>query len=255
MFMADVFVELHRTNTNHGSVLKEYYARYLTDIRKNSQSTVKHYFDALNNISRRLKEKSLVRENIYEVADIDTLFQFRDILYSDPDFLQANERGRRMYSAGLNNYCRFASGEGFSEIAEKIKTFDVPVSKDQNLTITKTIWKRSGVLRMQAFELANYKCELNDEHKTFIAESTHKPYMEGHHALPMSLQDQFPVSLDVYSNIICLCPLCHRKIHYGVENEKKFMLDIIYAKRSLRLARSGIKMSQDEFVHFANHTF
>ena len=80
MFMVDVFIELDRKNTNHGSILKEYYARYLTDIRKNSQSTVKHYFDALNNISRRLKEKSLVRENIYEVADIDTLFQLRDIL-------------------------------------------------------------------------------------------------------------------------------------------------------------------------------
>ena len=201
-----------------------------------------------------MKEKSLVRENIYEVADIDTLFQLRDILYSDLDFIQANERGRRMYSAGLNNYCRFASGEGFSEIAEKIKTFDVPVSKDQNLTITKTIWKRSGVLRTQAFELANYKCELNSEHETFIAESTHKPYMEGHHALPMSLQDQFSVSLDVYSNIVCLCPLCHRKIHYGVENEKRIMLDSIYAKRSSRLAKSGIRMSQDEFVRFANHT-
>ena len=56
-----------------------------------------------------------------------------------------------MYSAGLNNYCRFASGDEFSEIAEKVKTFDVPVPKDQNLTITKSIWKRSGVLRTQAF--------------------------------------------------------------------------------------------------------
>ena len=248
MFMADVFIGLDRKNANHGSILKEYYARYLNDIRKNSQSTVKHYFDALNNISRRLKEKSLVRENIYEVADIDTLFQLRDILYSDLDFIQANERGRRMYSAGLNNYCRFASGDGFSEIAEKIKTFDVPVPKDQNLTITKTIWKRSGVLRTQAFEL-------NREHETFIAESTNKPYMEGHHALPMSLQDQFSVSLDVYSNIVCLCPLCHRKIHYGMENEKKIILDSIYAKRSSRLAKSGIRMSQDEFVRFANHMF
>lgn len=80
-------------------------------------------------------------------------------------------------------------------------------------------------------------------------------YNGGHHALPMSLQDQFSVSLDVYSNIICLCPLCHRKIHYGMENEKKIMLDSIYAKRSSRLAKSGIRMSQDEFVRFANHTF
>ncbi len=246
--MADILIEKYGKSVDHVSVLKEYYARYLTDVRKNSQSTVKHYFDALNNISRRLKEKSLVQENIYEIADIDTLFQLRDILYSDPDFLQADERGRRMYSAGLNNYCRFASGEGFSEIAEKIKTFDIPVSKDKNLTITKTIWKRSGVLRTQAFELANYKCELNGEHETFIAESTHKPYMEGHHALPMSLQDRFTVSLDVYSNIVCLCPLCHRKLHYGLTEEKTPMLDIIYSKRSLRLSKSGIEISRNDFM-------
>lgn len=75
------------------------------------------------------------------------------------------------------------------------------------------------------------------------------------HILDKSLQDQFSVSLDVYSNIVCLCPLCHRKIHYGMENEKKIMLDSIYAKRSSRLAKSGIRMSQDEFVRFTNHTF
>ena len=34
------------------AVLKEYYAKYLKDVRKVSDSTVKHYFDALNNISR-----------------------------------------------------------------------------------------------------------------------------------------------------------------------------------------------------------
>ena len=119
--MVDVFIELDRKNTNHGSILKEYYARYLTDIRKNSQSTVKHYFDALNNISRRLKEKSLVRENIYEVADIDTLFQLRDILYSDLDFIQANERGRRMYSAGLIIIADLRVEMNFLRLQKKLK--------------------------------------------------------------------------------------------------------------------------------------
>lgn len=33
------------------AVLKEYYAKYLKDVRKVKESTVKHYFDALNNIS------------------------------------------------------------------------------------------------------------------------------------------------------------------------------------------------------------
>ena len=141
----------------------------------------------------------------------------------------------------------------FLRLQKKLKRLMFQL-KDQNLTITKTIWKRSGFLRTQAFELANYKCELNREHETFIAESTNKPYMEGHHALPMSLQDQFSVSLDVYSNIICLCPLCHRKFITEWKMRKK-MLDSIYAKKVFSFGKSGIRMSQDEFVRFANHTF
>ena len=42
-------------------VLKEYYVRYLTDVRNLSQSSVKHYIDALNNISRYLVSKNLLK--------------------------------------------------------------------------------------------------------------------------------------------------------------------------------------------------
>lgn len=35
-------------------VLKEYYIRYLRDVRKLSESSIKHYLDALNNISKYL---------------------------------------------------------------------------------------------------------------------------------------------------------------------------------------------------------
>lgn len=52
------------------SVLQEYYARYLTKVRGLSESSVKHYLDALNNISRRLKEKEIVSSDIYEIMDL-----------------------------------------------------------------------------------------------------------------------------------------------------------------------------------------
>ena len=69
---------------------------------------------------------------------------------------------------------------------------------------------------MQSIESAKYECEINSKHKTFTAKSTGMPYMEGHHMLPMKYQDRFKSSLDVYANIICLCPICHRLLHYGV---------------------------------------
>lgn len=37
---------------SYKSVLKEYYSRYLLDVRGLSMSSVKHYLDALNNISK-----------------------------------------------------------------------------------------------------------------------------------------------------------------------------------------------------------
>jgi len=233
------------------SILKEYYSRYLIDVRQNKQSTVKHYLDALNNVSRRLKSKQLVSESIYEVADVETLYKLREILFNDSDFKEADAKGRRMYSAGLNNYCRFASGEGFGEMASLFRKLDVPIAKEKNLTVKQTVWKRSGIIRLQSFELAQYKCELDNSHETFIANSTKKPYMEGHHAIPMNFQDKFKTSLDVYANIICLCPTCHRKIHYGISEDKNPLLDVIYYKRAERMADSGIRVSKDEFKQLA----
>ena len=122
----DCYINESEEAQNHKSVLQEYYARYLKDVRNLSKSSVIHYQDALNNISRRLKEMGLVQQSIYEIADIDRLHMIREVLYSDPVFTAYNERGNRMYSAGLNNYCRFAAGEKFHEIQNKMTLLDVP---------------------------------------------------------------------------------------------------------------------------------
>ena len=244
-------IELIRRAPDHMSVLKEYYARYLKIVRGLSESSVNHYFDALNNISRRLKVKGLVQQSIYEIADMDSLNMVREVLYADPEFIDLNERGRRMYSAGLNNYCRFASGEGFHEIQSELTQLDVPVSPEAAIVVEESVWRRSGILRTQAIEMAGYSCEINSSHKTFIAGSTNKPYMEGHHALPMNTQEHFKVSLDVYANIICLCPICHRKIHYGLRDDRVNMIKYIYDQRASRLIKSGIEISRDDFVEVA----
>ena len=230
------------------AVLQEYYKRYLLDVRQLSMSSVRHYFDALNNISRRLKAMNLVTNDIYEIDSLEELEKVRDILYADKDFVELNERGRRMYSAGLNNYYRFASGGGFHQVKDKIILLDVPVQREEQVSEERTKWKRSGIIRQQALEIADYTCEIDGGHKTFIAERTYKPYMEGHHVIPMQLQERFQNSLDIYANLVCLCPVCHRMIHYGVKKDKQYMLNQIYSDRGERLANSGIVLSRDEFV-------
>ena len=77
------------------SVLQEYYARYLTEIRGSSDSTVKHYIDALNNISRKLKAMEIVRTDIYEIMELEELAEAREKLFSDPDFIAQDARNAR----------------------------------------------------------------------------------------------------------------------------------------------------------------
>ena len=247
-YMSDVIFEKQTKITEHESILKEYYARYLTDIRGLSFSSVKHYFDALNNISRKKKKKGLVQKDIYEIGDLEQLERVREILYADSDFMELNERGKRMYSAGLNNYYRFASGEGFQQAKDKICLLDVPMYPEDIRTVEQNLWKRSRIVRTQVIEFAGYSCEINAGHESFVAEKNKKPYMESHHAIPMRLQPQFHNSLDVYANIVCLCPLCHRRIHYGLKEEKRQMMNYIYTVREERLLRSGIKLSKQEFA-------
>ena len=237
-----------KANNDHPIMLKEYYGKYIQEVRGGKISTVKHYYDALNNISRRLKAKGLIEESIYEIVDLDQLKSVRDILYSDPDFISLDTRGQRMYSCGLNNYIRFASGEDFQKLKGKIQKMDVALEPEPPIIIEQQVWKRSNILRIQALTYADYKCEMDNSHETFITETTGKPYMEGHHAIPMRLQDKFEHSLDVYANLICLCPICHRRIHYGLKEDRVNMLQHIYHDRSERLATSGIKLSREEFI-------
>ena len=75
--------------------------------------------------------------------------------------------------------------------------------------------------------------------------------MEGHHAIPMRFQKSFEWNLDVYANIICLCPICHRKIHFGMKKERTKMIHQIYEERSERLKNSGISLGRDDFTKIA----
>lgn len=240
------------------AVLKEYYAKYLKDVRKVKDSTVKHYFDALSYISRYLKEKNLLKRDIYEVMDLKELSALKEILYKDPVFINLNKQGHQMYSAGMNNYFRFASGEFIEQEHVAAREMDIPMTPDAPIDSPENPsgtymakskhWKRSSILRRQALAFAHYTCELHPEHKTFLAQSTHKPYMEGHHIIPMAMQASFDHSLDVYANIICLCPICHRKIHLGIKEDRKDMLKEIYDQRGERFEKSELMVTENEFV-------
>ena len=227
--------------------LLDYYIKYLKTVRKVKDSTVKHYQEALKYISKYLVEKGKIQASIYEIRDLVELEIIKEYLYNDPDFVALDKRGHQMYSAGLNNYFKFASGVGLHNIKDEIKKFDMEVAIGKKAISKTESWKRSSIVKVQTLESSDYKCEIDFGHTTFTAKSTNKPYMEGHHIIPMNKQQQFNISLDVYANVICLCPVCHRLLHYGIEDEKKGVLKQIYINRMERLSSCGIRLNEREF--------
>lgn len=232
-------------------ILKEYFIQYLKKIRGNSDSTIKKYLSALEIISTYLIQKQQIKSSIYEIMDLHDLQIIKNQLNQDFNFVDKDERGHRMYSAALNNYCRFAGGNNFFNIYDKLSIMDIAIPKTAKIFYTTKQSYRSTIIKHQVIEAAGYICELDNSHKTFIAASTNHQYMEGHHAIPMSAQDKFENSLDVYANIISLCPICHRLLHYGVCEEKTEMLKKIYYLRATRLYNSGLKINQEEFMNFS----
>lgn len=231
----------------HNQVLMTYYMKYLKEIRGLSDSSIRHYTQALRKISSYLVKHEKIYESVYEIQDIWELEMIRSYLYNDSEFIDFDKRGHQMYSAGLNNYYKFASGVGFENIKDKIEILDIEVEVPKLVASTATSRKRSSIIKIQAIESAGYQCEFNGLHTTFIAKSSGHPYMEGHHAIPMKYQEKFGHSLDVYANIVCLCPICHRLLHYGVDEQKQMVANKIYYDRADRLATSGLRISRDCF--------
>lgn len=110
------------------------------------------------------------------------------------------------------------------------------------------VYKRSRATSQNALNIAGYKCERNNEHTSFERKLDNKPYMEPHHLVPMSAQDDFDVSLDVTENIVCLCSNCHNEIHYGVK--RKVLIEQLYNDRKNILAMAKINISLDELLKY-----
>ncbi|MBA4697982.1 MAG: HNH endonuclease [Ruminococcus sp.] len=232
-------------------VLREYYVQYLKKIRGNSSSTIQHYLGALDTISSYLSAQQKINTTIYEITELNNLQTIKDDLFQDPHFIEKDERGHRMYSAGLNNYCRFASGDNFIDIKEHISLMDFVIPRSDLIIQRTETYKRSSIIKNQVIESVGYICEIDPLHKTFISESTNQLYMEGHHIIPMKMQKHFDNSLDVYANIISLCPICHRQLHFGLREDKIELLIKIYSARSERLHNCGLSISQDELIELA----
>ena len=102
-------------------------------------------------------------------------------------------------------------------------------------------------MRTQTVALASYACDTNHSHAACTAASTGHQYMEVHHIIPLKSQERFSSSFDVYANLNTSCPICQRKIHLGIKEERRLMIDGIYENRKDRLAKCGFVFGKEEF--------
>lgn len=115
--------------------------------------------------------------------------------------------------------------------------------------------KRNPRVAKQSLHHSNYLCTANPKHETFLTEKG-KPYMEGHHLIPctssnvMSLWKSKGVNIDCEENVVCLCPTCHRKIHYGSKVEKRQIIEALYSKHREKLLRVGLDITLEELYAY-----
>lgn len=106
------------------------------------------------------------------------------------------------------------------------------------------VYIRNKTKSSNALKKANYECEYNSNHKSFMRKKIEIRYTEPHHLVPMEFSDLFDHSLDVEENIVSLCSDCHNLIHYG--KDRFLLLEKLYDERKELLKSVGININFEE---------
>lgn len=113
-------------------------------------------------------------------------------------------------------------------------------------------YQRNPAPAGEALKNADYKCEINPTHETFVSSAKDLPYVEAHHLVPIGRQGSYGVSLDVISNIVALCPLCHKLLHHGKMESKIDFLRQLLSKRNGLLTKKEILLDEAKLLSYYN---
>lgn len=122
-------------------------------------------------------------------------------------------------------------------------------------------YKTDKKLRNTALKRTSHTCEIaklkGEVHSTFIARFNNSDYAEVHHLVPMHAQendsfveDDKLISLDQIPNLIVLCPTCHRKIHFGQDEDVKPDLELLFETRKDQLKKYNLNIEKDQLLDF-----
>ena len=127
----------------------------------------------------------------------------------------------------------------------------IPVRVSGTNQSSKRIYKNPLFGKIAIME-ADYKCEYNPSHITFVSSKSGKPFMEAHHLLPagkaLEVWDKQGVNIDCVENLVSLCPNCHSAIHYGDKNERKQLIENLFNKKKSSYNKIGLTITLDDLL-------
>lgn len=202
-------------------------------------------------------------------------FRLLENLKNIDGYKEYNKKESRFPNAALNYYISFVSQilmdqeteiDNLSDqlIDSKQNTFknsDIFIEKDienpeirpEPIIVNNIKRYRRNLLEVRkAKKFASYICEYDNNHVTFLNNYDNKPYIEAHHLIPMATQGLFQYNIDFADNIICLCPNCHRRIHYGVKSDKSEMVQKFYKERHEKIEAYNVDIKYNDLELFYN---
>lgn len=78
--------------------------------------------------------------------------------------------------------------------------------------------------------------------------------MEGHHIIPVSLNDSFSEELDCEENVIALCPNCHKAMHLAQNDYKEDLLSYIL-ENNKKFDKFNLGLEDMKEIYFNKRVF
>ncbi|MNC33238.1 hypothetical protein D3C75_816230 [compost metagenome] len=253
-------------------MLKSDFSKWLQENTSLSLNSIEKYTRAIHKNSEELKKHNILEyESLFEIKDPVIIEKMKTQYLSISELREKDDRGNRMYSSAFNYLKQFVNANNIWSYVQELKKQEIEyeetvlklhptskqdlVDKKQEKPTFKTfnqykLWARNPKLAAETVAAANYLCEVDNNHVHFTSKFNNQNYVEAHHIIPIQFQDRYEFSLDVYANIISLCLVCHKILHYGCFDDKKVLLDKLYYIRQNRLRESGISLTLDALYEY-----
>ena len=209
-----------------GTIFSTYYDKYSLIAEDRIETDLMSFVEILNE----------VQVNIGENRDFSDFY--KELLSNDYGFYGENFEEELKFQNTVEEFLRGYEYQLTVEEESPSKRND-PIIDGRG----QKRWPRNSAIAATALQRAKYCCEVDYLHATFISNKTGKPYMEAHHLIPMSKQEDFEYSLDKIANIKCICPNCHRLIHHGRKKERNEVLNVLFSKSKDKMKKVGLEIS------------